>query len=111
MVISLSILLAFCALLPSVHTSLESYSLSFAFPQASVSFSPKISANSWHAGGVNYWNAIKDIVPKSYDVLRVNPDKPVLFESGDIFSDCWEHAPWTDKFVDIEGPDKYGPLP
>jgi hypothetical protein len=104
-------LLAFCALLPSVHTSLESYSLSFAFPQAAVSFSPKISVNSWHAGGVDYWNAIKNIVPKSYDVLRVNPDKPVLFDSGDIFSDCWEHAPWTDKFVDIEGPEKYGPLP
>jgi hypothetical protein len=81
---------------------------SFAFPQA-ASFAPIISPKPWHAGGFAYWNTIKDIVPKSYEVQRVKPDKPVLFDNGDIFSDCWQHAPWTEPFVDIEGPEKYGP--
>ena len=82
---------------------------SFAFPQAAASFVPKVSPSAWHAGGFAYWSSIKDIVPKSYAVQRVKPDKPVRFENGDIFSDCWQHAPWTEPFVDIEGPEKYGP--
>ena len=99
MVISVLLLAALCGF----------QSFSNAFPQAVALFSPKITPNSWHGGGINYWNRIKDIVPKSYEVQRVKDEKPVRFEDGDIFSDCWDHAPWTDPFVDIEGPEKYGP--
>ena len=73
--------------------------------------SPQVSARPWHASGAEYWNQIKHIVPRGYTVLRTNPNKPILFDDGDIFSDCWEHAPWTEPFVDIEGPEKYGPPP
>jgi hypothetical protein len=83
----------------------------FAFPQASMPFSPKVLQRSWHAGGAEYWNKIKSIVPKTYLVHRVNPQKPVEIEGSDVFAESWEHAPWTDTFVDIEDPEKHGSPP
>lgn len=64
---------------------------------------------SWHGSGAAHWNAIQGIVPRSYTCPRVNPAKPVRIESGDVRDDAWEHVPWTEPFVDIEGTRK--PMP
>eukprot|EP00961_Rhodomonas_salina_P275830 3726341-Rhodomonas_salina.1 len=52
---------------------------------------------------------VKDIVPRSYVCPRVNPAMPVDVDSGDVRLKAWEHAEWTEPFVDIEGDKK--PLP
>jgi len=49
------------------------------------------------------------ITPKSYLCPRVK-EKPDV-SSGNVFSPAWEHAPWTDDFVDIQGEDSGVPPP
>ncbi len=47
------------------------------------------------------WEQMRDITPKTYACARAS--KPITID-GKLDDDAWAAAPWTDEFVDIEGP-------
>ena len=52
------------------------------------------------------WEQMRDITPKTYACPRA--PKPITID-GKLDDDAWQAAPWTDDFVDIEGPRKPPP--
>lgn len=70
---------------------------------------PRMAHPDWVAEKCRLWSEVKNIIPRSYVCVRANPDKPVDVESGDVRTDAWSHAEWTEPFVDIEGDKKPSP--
>eukprot|EP00742_Colponemidia_sp_Colp-10_P004117 GILJ01004394.1.p1 GENE.GILJ01004394.1~~GILJ01004394.1.p1 ORF type:complete len:382 (-),score=63.30 GILJ01004394.1:520-1581(-) len=64
--------------------------------------------HQWHGENYAWWNAMKQFTPKTYPCVRVNKAAPPSMD-GNLDSVAWNHAPWTDLFLDIEGPGKPQP--
>uniref|UniRef100_A0A0G4I7P1 Carbohydrate-binding domain-containing protein n=1 Tax=Chromera velia CCMP2878 TaxID=1169474 RepID=A0A0G4I7P1_9ALVE len=60
----------------------------------------KIGSAAWHGERVKWWQAMEPLRPKVYVCPLVNPSALPTAE-WDVRSAAWEHAPWTDDFVDI----------
>eukprot|EP00386_Alphamonas_edax_P010312 GDKI01033418.1.p1 GENE.GDKI01033418.1~~GDKI01033418.1.p1 ORF type:complete len:386 (+),score=97.28 GDKI01033418.1:170-1327(+) len=67
-------------------------------------------AQSWHGERYNWWQNMKKYTPPVYVCPPINPHHPPDKE-GDIATYgrpdtglAWAHVPWTQDFVDIEGP-------
>lgn len=56
---------------------------------------------------VGEWARMKPIVPRGYLCLRT--PQPIVVD-GRLEEAAWQHAAWTEDFVDIEGPSKPAPL-
>jgi len=47
------------------------------------------------------WNSMRSIAPRGYLCNRTS--SPILID-GALTDDAWSQAPWTENFVDIQGP-------
>ena len=63
---------------------------------------PEPSRPPWAGENYDWWQAMKPMRQRAYHCARVRPGaEPQL--DGDVRSDAWSHAPWTDLFEDIQG--------
>ena len=59
-----------------------------------------------HAQLAGDWDFMRSFRPREYQCLRVNNAPKV---DGKLDDDAWKNAPWTEPFVDIEGPVRPNP--
>jgi hypothetical protein len=63
---------------------------------------PSSARPPWAGENYDWWQAMKQMKQSTYHCVRVNPSAPPEL-NGDVFSESWSHAPWTDQFQDIQG--------
>jgi hypothetical protein len=57
---------------------------------------------AWAGENYDWWQAMKQMKQSTYHCVRVNPDAPPALD-GNVHSNAWSHAVWTDLFQDIQG--------